>query len=203
MVQLGIGQTIILALTFAALVWYAAETMRLRKTTEAQLRLAALPIIRLSLNLAPPKVFLCNVGTGIAMRTLLQGFRFQRNGTSWRCTFESTEVILPGQEIPIDFEIEREPVNTAHEQWSDPNIIFQIAFRNAIGIGRLYLRLYVMDALGSCHESEVAFSWGDFTLFMEFGKPQPRTSRSQASPQFPDSVRPAEGVPLDATPATR
>jgi len=194
---ISLVQTIILALTFAGLVWYAVETMRLRRTGEAQLRLTAMPIVQVSFNLAPPKVFLRNVGVGIAMRTLLQGFRFEDEGVRWRCTFEPTQTILPNQEVVLEFGIEREPFGTEHERWSDPRIIFSTAFRRAIRAGRLILNLYAMDVLGNCYESEVQLPWDDFTLFMEFGRPQPKTSSPKLRRGFPDSVEPAEGRQSD------
>ena len=194
---ISLAQTIILALTLAGLVWYVVETRRLRKVGEGQLRLTAMPIVQVSFNLAPPKVFLRNVGVGIAMRTLLQGFHFEDESVTWRCTFEPTQTILPNQEVVLEFGIEREPIDTAHERWSDPRIIFSKAFRRAIRTGHLVLDLYSMDVLGNCYESEARMSWEDFTLFMEFGKPQPRTSSPKLRKGFPNSVEPAEGQQSD------
>lgn len=103
---LGYVLALIQAGTLLAQLWYACETHKLREATAQQTRLCVMPVMRVVLYKAPDKVFIENVGNGIATQVELQGFRFKPDdGNAWRHTFEAVATVPPGRDAHANSEV--------------------------------------------------------------------------------------------------
>ena len=113
-----------------------------------------MPIIRVVLAKAPDKLFLENIGTGIASKVWLQGFRYRDGNDTLRCSFDSVHKILPGRQLSpyTDVVIEQAPLGRLGQTApAGGNMLFR-AVGHALRHDRpLVLKLYVMDVLGNCY----------------------------------------------------
>jgi hypothetical protein len=191
-------------LTLAALGWYALETRMMRIDNSQQVRLTIMPIVRVVLAKAPDKVFLENIGAGIASKAWLQGFRYKDGNDTLRCSFDSVHKILPGKEVApyIDIVVEQAPLGRlgpAHTAPAGGNMVFR-AIGHAVKRDRpLVLKLYVVDVLGHCYVSDVRIYWEDFALFVSM--PGPPTDAGQPKTENPILIKdlPEQFVLVDAT----
>src|SRR5438034_937907 len=101
-VWIQLASSLILALTLAALVWYAWETRQLRRITEMQVRQASLPVPSLTLH-AATQVILTNSGFGIARRVELQGIKYREpTGAFIDCQFKPIFALAPNSEVIVE-----------------------------------------------------------------------------------------------------
>lgn len=192
----GIAQAVVLTLTWLAIRSSTKETSFLRQETAKQVRLSALPILQVIFHKGPDKVFLRNISmasaASAASRALLQGFRFswnRENRETWRCTFNPTGMIAPGQETRLEVQIEREPVEADHERVVPGNQVFTAAFNRAFSIERpnIILALHFEDMLGNCYRSEVEIDREEIPG-TDRQETRPTISRTTLVERFPESL---------------
>src|SRR2546425_8412038 len=188
LVLVGIVQAIVLTMTGLAIRSSTRETAK-------QVRLTALPLLRVVFHRAPDKVFLHNASTAsaasAASRARLQGFRFTWNDAPWQCTFEPTGMIVPGEETRLEVNIDQGPVEDG--TGVPGNQVFTTAFSNALSIARpgMVLALHFEDMLGSCYRSEVHIDFVDLEFFLaDVGHHEirPKISKTTLVEDFPESL---------------
>jgi len=178
--------------TAVVLLWYALETRRLRQEAAKQTRLGIVPVVRVVLHRGPDKVFLENVGSGMATKAVLQGFRFQSDdGKSWRCTFEAIAGVLPGREAALRAETEMEGVEPPQSYVLNETAVFEHIRCAMKGKDSLVLALHWTDLLGTAYRSEVRIDRNRFYVFQDHGRPNPATTLPpEQAKSFPDSLDP-------------
>lgn len=201
LVPLNAVLVVVQTLTFGALLWYAFETMRLRKATERlrevtadQARIGVMPVMRVAFNKAPDKVFLENIGTGIATRALLQGFRVKADdGNMWRCMFEPVYTVQPGKDAHTPAVIEMEAAEpTQRMAVLDERVVLDYVRRALSQRDPLVLSLHWTDVLGNAYRSEARIDWLSFSMFREHRREhRPTTLPPTREVTFPDSLEPA------------
>ena len=197
--EVGRFVAVVQVLTLAALVWYAWETRTMRSVSATQMRLTVMPIVRVEFHKAPDKIFIENIGFGIASKALLQGFRYRDRENILRCDFEEVHSIQPGKSAAPYIDIELEQLGSER---LDPSRSISVGGREIFhAIGRalearepLLLRLYFMDVLGHCYRSDLRISFLQFGGFVATGDEQPETFNPVQCYSFPKSIKPVNAV---------
>ncbi len=184
-----------IALTWGANRRSAREALLLRQETARQVRFDALPMLEVIFHRAPDRIFVRNAPTarGAAARVLLQGFKFSWNGETWRCTFEPTGTIIPGQEIALEALIQQEPISPNHERSVPDRQVFMTAFRRAVGSdwSDMLLALYFEDMLGNCYRSQIRIGYTELDSLMGdqgHREIRPEISGTRLVDDFPESL---------------
>lgn len=199
----GIVQAVVLIVTWLAILSSTRETSRLRQETAKQVRLSALPILEVIFGRGPDQILLRNVAAAsaasAASRALLQGVRFSWNEETWRCTFEPTGLIAPGQETRLGMHIEREPVSPTDSE-SIPDLqVFTTVFARALRPAwrDMSLDLYFEDMLGNYYQSKVRIDFVDFEFFVSSEgrrEMRPEIARTTLVGIFPGSPDPVDAT---------
>lgn len=159
-IWIDLASTVILALSFAALVWYAWETRQLRFATEAQTRHALMPVMEVWFR--DPAVVVGNSGIGTAAKIVLQGIRyFEPNGGLIECTFDPVYMLSPNREFVFKARIRRkEPRDTAFQEVS-PGRLHDLIVAMGFQSDGFTHDLYYTDTVGTAFQVPVVWEWPD------------------------------------------
>lgn len=147
----------------------------------------AIPYVRLVFQKAPEKVLLENIGPGIAVKALLQGFTFKDGqGDDWECTFEAVHTIQFHETVPVGFEIKN---LTRGIFMSENRTLFHVAFRHALHVlteTPLILRLVYQDMFGNCYESQVRIDGANWYIAWKEGREHRWAAVTSAPVRIPE-----------------
>ncbi len=207
-VIVAVGQTLVLAGTWLAIRESTREASLLRQETARQaremakqVRLSAMPILNVICHRGPDQVRVRNTAlasaASAASTILLQPFRFSWQGSTWRCMFEPTGMLAPGQEVRLRVNIDQEPLSATHERAIPPTEVLKTAFRNALIAmpAEMILAMYFEDMIDNCYRADIRIDRMEMERFLETGGGLPIEILSTALIEaFPKSPEPFDGT---------